>query len=169
MSMMPEILSYADVGFLPIVATFVKKIGVAEEVDRLCAMEGDVRPGVVVSAMILDTLSGRSPLYRLERFCSAMDTELLLREKVDAAKFNDDALGRVLLRIYEVGTGLFLTAVCLRVHKVFKLDTCHAHHDTTSVTLYGDYDLYGNPSQTPFCDQKRAQQGPQTGPQANSA
>jgi transposase len=144
MRVMPEILSYADVGFLPIVAAFVKKIGVAEEVDRLCAMESDVRPGVAVSAMILDTLSGRSPLYRFERFCATMDTELLLGEKVDAAKFNDDALGRVLLRMYEVGTGLFLTAVSLRVHNVFKLDASHVHHDTTSVTLYGDYDLYGD-------------------------
>jgi transposase len=145
MSVMPEILSYADVGFLPIVAAFVKKIGVAEEVDRLCAMESDVRPGVVVTAMILDTLSGRSPLYRFERFCSEMDTELLLGEQVDAAKFNDDALGRVLLRMYEVGTGLFLTAICLRVHKLFKLDTSHVHHDTTSLTVYGDYDLYADP------------------------
>lgn len=146
MSVMPEILSYADMGFLPIVAAFVKKIGVAEEVDRLCAMESDVRPGMVVSAMILDTLSGRSPLYRMEQFCSAMDTELLLGEKIDAAKFNDDALGRVLLRIWEVGTGLFLTAICLRTHKVFKLNTSHVHHDTTSLTLYGDYDRYGDPN-----------------------
>lgn len=146
MSVMPEILSYSDVGFLPMVAAFVKKIGVAEEVDRLCAMESDVRPGVVVSAMILDTLSGRSPLYRFERFCSALDTELLLGERVDAAKFNDDAIGRVLLRLYEVGTGLFLTAICLNVQKLFRLDTSHVHHDTTSLTLYGDYDLYGGPS-----------------------
>jgi len=78
MSVMPDILSYADMGFLPIVAAFVKKIGVADEVDRLCARESDVRPGVVVAAMILDTLSGRSPLYRFERFCSQVDTELLL-------------------------------------------------------------------------------------------
>jgi transposase len=146
MSVMPEILSYADMGYLPMVAAFVKKIGVAEEVDRLCAMESDVRPGVVVSAMILDTLSGRSPLYRFERFCSAMDTELLLGGRVDAAKFNDDAIGRVLLRLHEVGTGLFLTAICLNVQRLFRLDTSHVHHDTTSLTLYGDYDLYGDPS-----------------------
>jgi transposase len=146
MKVMPEILSYSDVGFLPIVAAFVKKIGVAEEVDRLCAMESDVRPGVAVSAMILDTLSGRSPLYRFDRFCAQLDTELLLGEQVDAAKFNDDALGRVLDRMSEVGTGLFLTAVCLKVHKLFKLDTSHAHHDTTSVTVYGNYDLYGDPN-----------------------
>lgn len=146
MSVMPDILSYADMGFLPIVAAYVKKIGVADEVDRLCAMESDVRPGVVVAAMILDTLSGRSPLYRFERFCSQLDTELLLGERIDAAKFNDDALGRVLQHIYEVGTGRFLTAICLRVHEFFQMDTSHVHHDTTSVTLYGQYDLYGDPN-----------------------
>jgi len=145
MSVMPEILSYADMGFLPIVAAFVKEIGVADEVDRLCAMESDVRPGVVVTAMILDTLSGRSPLYRFERFCSQVDTELLFGERIDAAKFNDDALGRVLHRIHEVGTGRFLTAICLRVHALFQLDTSHVHHDTTSVTLYGHYDVYEDP------------------------
>lgn len=146
MSVMPGILSQSDVGFLPIIAKFVKEIGVAEEVDRLCAMESDLRPGVVVSAMILDTLSGRSPLYRFEQFLSELDTELLLGVKVDPAKFNDDALGRVLDRVSEVGTGQFLTAIVLRVHKLFKLDTSHAHHDTTSVTVYGDYDLYADPN-----------------------
>jgi hypothetical protein len=71
MRVMPGILSQADVRYLPIVAAFVKKIGVAEEVDRLCAMESDVSPGLVTSAMILDTLLGRSPLYRFERFITA--------------------------------------------------------------------------------------------------
>jgi hypothetical protein len=51
MNLMPELMSpYADVGFPPVVAVLVKKIGVAEEVDHLCAMESDVRPGVAVSA-----------------------------------------------------------------------------------------------------------------------
>ncbi len=139
MRVMPGILSHSDVAFLPIVAAFVKEIGVAEEVDRLCAMESDVRPGVVVMAMILDTLSGRCPLYRFERFLFEQDTELLLGERVDAA------LGRVLLRIYEVGTGPLLTAVCLTVHKLFELDMSHVHHDTTNRARYGDYDLYDDP------------------------
>jgi len=77
---MPGILSQAHVPFLPVVAAFVKKIGVDEVVDRPCAMESDVRPGLAVSAMILDTLSGLSPLYRFERFFSELDTELLLGE-----------------------------------------------------------------------------------------
>jgi hypothetical protein len=38
---MPGILSQADVGYLPIVAAFVKKIGVAEVNPQLIAFKSD--------------------------------------------------------------------------------------------------------------------------------
>ncbi len=63
---------------------------------------------------------------------------------VTAAKLNDDTVGRCLDRIYDTGAGQILTAVALRAVKLFDIDTSHVHHDTTSVTLYGDYDLYGD-------------------------
>lgn len=145
MNSLPEILSWSDVTFLPIVSAYVKKIGIVEEIDRLCNMESDVRPGHVVSLMIMDTLSGRSPLYRLEKFAAGIDTELLLGEQVEPSKFNDDAVGRVLDRIADVGPGFFLTAICLNVVKLYDLDLSHVHHDTTSHTFYGAYDLYPDP------------------------
>jgi hypothetical protein len=37
-----------------------------------------VDAGTVVLALVLDTLSGRSPLYRLEEFFAQQDTALLL-------------------------------------------------------------------------------------------
>ena len=52
-------------------------------------------------------------------------------------------MGRALDRIFEVGTSKVLSAVALRAVKLFDLDTTHVHHDTTSRTVYGDYDLYG--------------------------
>jgi len=142
MRVMPGILSHSDVGFLPIVGAFVKKIGLVEEFDRLCCMHSDVRPGVVASALVMDTLSGRSPLYRLERSVAGLDTELLFGEDVAPEKLNDDAVGRVLDRMAQVGTGKLLTAIAVRTVRLFDLDLSHVHHDTTSMTLYGDYDLY---------------------------
>ncbi|MCX5872937.1 MAG: hypothetical protein NTY51_06845 [Deltaproteobacteria bacterium] len=35
----------SDVGFLPIVSSFVKKMGVVEEINRLCPGETDVSAG----------------------------------------------------------------------------------------------------------------------------
>ncbi|MFC1834792.1 DUF4277 domain-containing protein [Thermodesulfobacteriota bacterium] len=79
-------LSGCDVSFLPIVAAFVKQIGIGQEVNRLCGGQSDVSPGLVVEAMVLVTLSGRSPLYRLEDSFAGMDLELLLGEDIPPSK-----------------------------------------------------------------------------------
>jgi transposase len=139
-------LQACDVRFLPVVSAYVKKIGLVEEVNRLCPSDAEVSTGHVVMALILDTLSGRSPLYRLERSFKGMDLELLLGRDIASSKLNDDAVGRVLDRAWEAGTSKILTAVALRGVKMFSLDTSHVHHDTTSVTVYGDYDLYDDPN-----------------------
>jgi len=138
-------LTVSDVRFLPLVSAFVKKIGIVDEVNRLCPSEADVSCGHVVTALILDTLSGRSPLYRLEDSFGGSDLELLLGVDIPSSKLNDDAVGRVLDRLWETGTGKILTAVALGAVKKFSLDTRRVHHDTTSLTVYGDYDLYSDP------------------------
>ena len=137
-----ESMRACDVRYLPIVSAYARTMGVVEEVDRLCHKERGISPGRIVLALMLDALSGRSPLFRLPQAFAKMDTELLLGEAISPDKLNDDAAGRVLDRLYEVGTSKILSGVAVRVVKLFELDTSHAHHDTTSRTVYGDYDFY---------------------------
>lgn len=141
-----ESIRACDVRFLPIISGYARTLGVVEEVDRLCGAKRGLSDGQVVLALILDALSGRSPLFRLPQAFAKQDTELLLGEAISADKLNDDAVGRALDRIFEVGTGKVLSAVALRAVKLFDLDTTHVHHDTTSHSVYGDYDLYGEES-----------------------
>jgi transposase len=47
----------------------------------------------------------------------------------------------VLDRLYDVGTNKILSAVALRAVKLFDLDVSHVHQDTTSRSVYGDYEL----------------------------
>lgn len=141
-----EAIHACDVRFLPIISAYARTLGMVEEVDRLCGSKRGVSDGQVVLALILDALSGRSPLFRLSQAFAKLDTELLLGEAISAERLNDDAVGRALDRIYEVGTGKVLSAVALRAVKIFALDTTHVHHDTTSHSVYGDYDLYGEES-----------------------
>jgi hypothetical protein len=56
--------------------------------------------------MVLDTLSGRNPLYRLQRFFAEKDTELLLGEAVDTATFADHNVARVLDKHLRCVTGI---------------------------------------------------------------
>jgi transposase len=141
-SVYPGSLLACDVGYLPIIAAFVKRLGVVDEVNRLCPSNSDVSAGEMVLALILDTLSGRRPLYRLEDRFGELDTRLLFGRQIDPSKLNDDAAGRTLDLLHECGTGAIFTAVSVRGVKQFHLDTRRAHHDTTSLTLFGDYDLY---------------------------
>lgn len=131
-----------DARFLPVVSAYAQRIGLVERIDRLCDCDMEASPGRVVLAMILDALSGRSPLFRLWEFFEDKDVDLLLGENIPLTKLSDYTLGRVLERLVDVGTNILLTAVVLGAMKSFQLDASHVHHETTSHSLYGDYLLY---------------------------
>jgi transposase len=136
-----EGIGASDVSFLPIVSTYARELGVVEEINRLCGRSKGVNAGQVCLALILDTLTGRSPLFRLEDSFAHLDVELLLGKGISSSQLNDDAVGRVLENLYDVGTNKILSAVALRAVKLFDLDVSHVHQDTTSRSVYGDYEL----------------------------
>jgi transposase len=135
---LPTIEAY-QVQHLPIVKAYADKIGVVEGINQLVPTEMAIDPGTIVLGMILDTLSGRSPLYRLEEFFAHQDTELLLGKAVAPEAFHDDTVGRVLDRLYEIGTMKLFTACAVRADQMFGLDKRYVHFDTTSVSVYGEY------------------------------
>ena len=124
---------------LPVIAAFCRELGIDRTVNRLVPTQMKLDAGTVVVGMILDTLSGRTPLYRLHEFFEGQDTELLFGTPVAPAAFNDDATGRVLDRLDEAGTMKVLTEVSLRACERFGLRTDCGHFDTTSVNVWGDY------------------------------
>ncbi len=142
MGVKDEAFDISNTGFLPIVSAYAARIGLVEQIDGLLHCQMEVSPGRVVLALILDALSGRSPLFRLEQFFVDKDVEHLLGEAIPPSRFNDDTLGRVLDRLADVGTNTALGAVMIGVMKSFDLDMSHLHHDVTSHSVYGDYLLY---------------------------
>jgi len=107
----------------------------------LVPTEMAIDPGTIVLGMILDTLSGRSPLYRLEEFFAHQDTALLLGKAIAPGTCDDDTVGRVLDRLYDIGTMKVCTACAVRADQVFGFDKRSVHCDTTSMTVYGAYVL----------------------------
>ena len=73
-----ESIRASDVRYLPIVSAFARTIGVVEEVDRLCGHKNGISPRRIVLALMVDALSGRTPLFRLPQAFAKLDTELLL-------------------------------------------------------------------------------------------
>ena len=125
-------------------------LGWWKEIDRLLQCEMEVSQGRVVLAMILDALTGRSPLFRLQEFFADKDVELHLGEDIPVKKLNDDTAGRVLDRIADVGANVVLGAIAVQVVRSFSLDLSHAHQDVTSHKVYGDYLLYEEGHSQPF-------------------
>lgn len=131
---------FTDVRFLPIFKEYAKRINLVETINTMVATEMDLPPGDAVLALILDTLTGRTPLYRLEESLSETDTELLLGKPIDPSMFNDTNVGRVLDKLFHAGSQKIFSQISQNAIGCFKLDTRHHHFDTTSVSVFGDYD-----------------------------
>ena len=130
-------------GFLPVAAAYCNTIGLKDLINKLVPTEMDLTLGITVQAMVLDILSGHSPLYRVNSFVEEQDTELLLGEKVKKNLFNDTNIGRVLEKIYNVGTSKILGEFGVKVSEIFQLDTSIISYDTTSTNVWGEYSNYG--------------------------
>jgi transposase len=134
-----QLITVAQVDHLPIVAHFARRIGLVETINRLVPTQMEVQPGLIVLGMVLDTLSGRSPLYHLEAAFETMDRELLFGEPLPASYFNDDNVGGVLDDVFQANTQMVFAELSRLAAAVFALSHHHVHFDTTSISLYGEY------------------------------
>src|SRR5215475_2358305 len=127
------------VAHLPIVKAYADKLDLVGLINYFVPTEMDVDAGTIVLGLVLDTLSGRSPLYRLEEFFAHQDTELLLGKVLPPHAFNDDTVGRVLDRLYDMSTMKIFTACAVRAEARFGVERRYVHFDTTSRSVWGDY------------------------------
>lgn len=138
-------MTFTDVRHLPIIKAYAKKIGLIETIDRMVDTQMELSPGIAVLGMVLDTLSGRTPLYRLAEFFEEKDTELLLGTAVESERFCDTNLGRSMDKIFDTGTQKIFSQLAQNALRVFAVDPRRLHFDTTSVSVFGDYDLVDPP------------------------
>lgn len=142
---LPDNLTFCEVGHLPIVKQFAKHINLVETINTMVDSQMQLPPGEAVLAMVLDTLSGRTPLYRLKEFFHEKDTELLLGRAIDSEHFCDYNLGRVLDKIYDTGAQAIFSQLSQNALKRFSINANNVHFDTTSISVYGDYAFSGEP------------------------
>lgn len=126
---------------LPIVAAFCRGIGLIDIINRSVPNNMEVDVGTIIQGMVLDTLSGRNPLYRLKEFFEHQDTEVLLGREVPSNAFNDTTVGRAIDAVFEAGTEKTFSDVAFQAARRFPLDMQYMHFDTTSVSVWGDYKM----------------------------
>jgi len=149
MQALPPAIEVYPVHHLPIIKAYADQLGLVSLINHYVPTEMEVDAGTVVLALVLDTLSGRSPLYRLEEFFAQQDTALLLGKTVPPHALNDDTAGRVLDRLYDFGTMRLFTACAVRAATRFGLERRYVHFDTTSRSVWGEYQ-YAETQDLPF-------------------
>jgi len=139
---LPADLGDYKVACLPVIANFLQKLGVTALVDTHVSSPQNISSGQVVSGMVMDTLAGRSPLYKLHEFFIGQDTELLFGSDLKAEDFNDNNVGKVLDNIHAYGASKLFSQISWQACQRYDLDTRFLHYDTTSVSVHGDYAAY---------------------------
>lgn len=127
-------------GHLPLAAAYCRQLQLAETINALVPSEMQLSPGLAVTAMVLDVLSGRSPLYHVKDFLAGQDRELLLGEDLDPERFGDHTLARSLDALAAYGTGRIVTELGIKAVRQYQLDTSAVSFDTTSTSVWGEYE-----------------------------
>ncbi|NBK25456.1 MAG: IS1634 family transposase, partial [Spirochaetia bacterium] len=135
---------FADTRFfthasLPVAAAYCRTLDLMGVVNRIVPSSMRLSPGLAVVAMVMDVLSSKNPLYRVEQFWEQQDRDLLLGKDVDSHIFNDTNLGRALDAIFEAGTSRIVTELGLEAAKKFDIDVSIVSYDTTTTSVWGEY------------------------------
>jgi len=94
----------------------------------------------VLSVLVHNVLVSRGPMYRIGEWARTIEPEALGLTAAQAKRINDDRLVRSLDALAsERGRNIFFR-LALRVIKDFEVRVPRVHFDTTTVTLFGQYE-----------------------------
>jgi transposase len=128
---------------LGLVAATIDKLGIAQHIDRILPMTkgANTTYGQRASAMIMNGLGFIDDrLYLFPKFLENKPVERLLGQGLSAEDFNDDALGRFLDKVHEYGASKLFSELALPIALKHKLLSKSVHFDTTSLSVYGEYE-----------------------------
>jgi transposase len=138
----PYQLRVERLGPLPLVNTFLSRLGLEETLERRVPTE-DPRSrlshaqalGVLLRSIIVE----REPIYRQQETVQTFAPGLFGIPAVEFPSLGDDRIGRALDRLFDADRGALLTEVVVQAAKRFDIRFDRLHNDTTSISLTGQY------------------------------
>lgn len=131
-----------QMGASAFIAAYIREIGFHEIINNQVVWDEQQckrSPGLLAEGLVVNMLTSRLPLYKIQDFYSEIDPQILFGPKVTAEDFNDDALGRMLDRLSEINLDCLYGTLVLRATQIHKISLNSLHGDTTSVSVYGEY------------------------------
>jgi transposase len=130
------------VGFAPILRYFFDQCGIAEIIDK--HIPTDPRRKVLTHgeagiAMITGILFQVMQLYRICRFAGETTVLKVLLPNIEPHQYFDDRLADTLDALYRYGLGNLEMMMTRQMISSFNIRTDICHNDTTTASVYGDY------------------------------
>jgi transposase len=128
-----------QLGSLPVIADFSRRLDIAGVVDQACPMRdlGTLSHGQVIEALIANRLTSPKAMVAVADWARAWAVDEVYG--IDPDALNDDRLGRALDalagRVEQVVGSIGAKAI-----DAFGIDVTRLHWDMTSISLYGAYD-----------------------------
>lgn len=135
-------------GIVTMVEAFFTSMRLQEVLDEMLPydeVQCKLTPGQRLLGLMLCVFGGREALYRVEEFYEGHNLERLFGPDVAAGDFNDDALGRALDKLNAAGPKRVFSTLAFQALTVQEIPWEAIHADTTSVSLYGEYEGFDGP------------------------
>ena len=137
-------------GPLPLLAAVYDQLNIGNKVDEFVEWDKEkcsLTPGQATKALVLNILTDRKPLYRIQEFYADKDVEKLIGEGVTSAQTNEFCIGRTLDKIYDAGAKKLYSSVALGCLDIEKIEVKSIHWDTTSKSFQGQYVIPEKPKE----------------------
>jgi transposase len=135
-------LSAACLWTLQLVSACMRHLEIAKTIDGIVPSHplNHVTTGECVEALVLSILTGEHALYNVSDVLSQYDTSVIFQKKIDPNWFHDNRLGNGLDDLKIAGLDILYSAMISKAIIKHSLGLSHLHFDTTSLSLYGEYD-----------------------------
>jgi transposase len=128
-----------QLGSLPVIADFSRRLDIAGIVDRACPMRdvGPLSHGQVIEALIANRLTSPKAMVAVADWAHAWAVEEVYGIAPDT--LNDDRLGRALDALAGQ-VDQVVGSIGAKAIDAYGIDVTRCHWDMTSISLYGAYD-----------------------------
>ena len=137
-----EYVEFHPLGMKPVIAAMCDVLLIPEFIDQFV---GPLDPrvkisiGVLIKALIINILMGRTPLVHVENTFSQFECDILFGQGINPRDLNDDRLGDALEKLGVLDYHKLYSEICMRAIDIHNVKTKAVHVDTTNVSVQGSY------------------------------
>ena len=129
------------VEILPLVKYYMERLGLVQLFNKYVPNShgASIPPSQVLCTLVMNIMVSAAPLYRVEDWLHDY-LDGIAEGRNEAAKYNDDRLGRCLDLLFEANRSSFLLDLSANAIREHQLEVEEIHNDSTSITFIGAYE-----------------------------